>query len=246
MKITDSLGDRPWALPDKPWIMAQTWRELLFAHWPVSPDMLQGRIPHGLQLDTFDGQAWIGVVPFRMTNIHLHGLPPVPFTSEFLELNVRTYVTDGKRPGVWFFSLDAEHRLAVATARRWFHLPYFHAKMAERINGDRIAYESERIHRGAPAAHFSASYRPVSEVYHASPGTLEHWLTARYCLYTTDRRGRLQIGEIHHEPWPLQRAEAEIARNTMAASHGLVLPETAPILHYAHKLDVVLWGMEKV
>jgi hypothetical protein len=222
--------------------MAQRWHDLLFAHWPMPATALAGHIPAGLHLDTYEGQAWLGVVPFRMSGIRLHWLPPIPGLSAFPELNVRTYVTDGEKPGVWFFSLDAANRVAVAAARRWFHLPYFYARMQQQGED----YCSVRAHKGAPPAEFRAHYRPTGAPIQARPGSLEHWLTERYALYAASPQGRLWRGNIHHRPWPLQPAEAEISRNTMAQAHGIHLPDTAPLLHFARRLDVIVWALEEI
>lgn len=225
--------------PASPWIMYQTWSRLLFAHWPVDPAELRALIPASLPIDTFNGQAWVGVVPFYMSGVRFRYMPAIPTTREFCELNVRTYVVPtGGRPGVWFFSLDASSGLAVRGARQAFRLPYYNARMNLRRDGDRTYYQSQRVHRGAPDAAFRGRYGPVSPVFKAQPGTLEHWLTERYCLYTADRTGRIYRGDIVHTPWPLQQAEADITVNTMADAAGIVLPEQVPLLHYAERLDV--------
>jgi uncharacterized protein YqjF (DUF2071 family) len=232
---------RPWPVSGRPWVMAQTWRDLLFAHWPAATEALRLLVPDALELDIFDGRAWVGVVPFRMTGIRPRGLPPLPWSSAFAELNVRTYVTVGGKPGVFFFSLDAANPVAVATARRWFHLPYMNATMSCRNEGEAIDYASRRTHRGAPAAEFRARYEPTGPATLAERGSLAHWLTERYCLYTLDRRGQVMRGEIHHAPWPLQPATAEIATNTMASAAGITLPAAPPVLHFARRLDVAIW-----
>lgn len=234
---------RPWPAPARSWVMAQTWRDLLFAHWRVGAEALRPLVPAALELDTFEGQAWVGIVPFRMTGIRVRWLPPVPWLSAFAELNVRTYVTVGGKRGVYFFSLDAANPVAVATARRCFHLPYMNATMSCQSDGDAVVYSSRRTHRGAPAAEFRARYRPLGPVALAEPGSLARWLTERYCLYTVDPRGRTMRGEIHHAPWPLQPAKAEITANTMASAAGVTLPAEAPLLHFARRLDVVLWSL---
>jgi uncharacterized protein len=218
-----------------------SWHDLLFAHWPLPTEALGPLIPPGLELDRYDGRAWVGVVPFRMTAVGPRHAPRAPWVSAFLELNVRTYVTIGGKPGIWFFSLDAANPVAVAIARRWFHLPYFRARMRLRLDGDWIAYESRRTHRGFPGGEFRGRYRAAGPVFRSAPGSLEAWLTERYALYAADRRGRIYRGDIHHLPWPLQPAEAEIAVNTVADAHGLVLPDPPPLLHFARRLDVVAW-----
>jgi uncharacterized protein len=230
-------------MPDSPWIMTQTWNDLLFAHWRVDPDALRARIPAALELDRFDGAAWLGVVPFRMTNVGPRFVPPIPWLSAFPELNVRTYVTARGKPGVYFFSLDATNSLAVAGARTFFHLPYFGAEMTVQARGGWIDYESRRP---GERAVFLASYRPVGEPFEPRPGSLEHFLTERYCLHTIDPSGRVCTVDIHHPPWPLQTAEAQIGVNTMAAAAGITLPDDPPLLHFAMRQDMVAWPIECV
>jgi uncharacterized protein len=237
---------RPWPLPRGPWVMAQVWHDLLFAHWPLDPEALRPLLPDSLRIDTFEGQAWIGVIPFRMSGVRPRLVPPVPWLSAFPELNVRTYVTAEDKPGIWFFGLEAGNRLAVAAARSWFHLPYFHAEMSLQEAGGWIRYRSRRIHRGAPPADFAGRYRPRGEVALAAPGTLARWLTERFCLYTLDGGGRLVRGEIHHAQWPLQAAEAEIETNTMTRPHGLALPDVPPLLHFARRIEAVVWPLRRV
>ncbi|WP_232463391.1 YqjF family protein [Tumebacillus avium] len=241
MNLTDHTAHRPYPLPKGPWLMTQTWENLLFAHWPVNAAVLRQLVPATLELDTYDDQAWIGIVPFQMSNIHARGIPPIPGTAAFPELNVRTYVKHGGKAGVYFFSLDAANRLAVATARRFFHLPYFNAEMSVQVDEQsRVNYASRRTHRDAPPAVFQADYRPVSAVWHSQPGTLDHWLTERYCLYTT-YQNTVYCGEIHHLPWPLQHAEAEIRANTM-----FEVPDGAPLLQFAQKLVTLIWPLHKL
>jgi len=242
--ILKNVAHRPWPLPTGPWVMAQSWHDLLFAHWPVDAAILRPLLPPQLQIDTFEGHAWLAVVPFRMTDVRLRGAPAMPWLSAFPELNVRTYVACGGKPGVWFFSLDAGNSLAVAIARAWFHLPYFRARMSCAEREGWIHYQSERTHRGAPAGLLKGRYRSVDEV---SPhrGTLEYFLTERYCLYATDGHGQIIRGQIHHQPWRLQLAEAEFTGNAMAEAAGVVLPVRKPLLHFAKRQDVVVWWPER-
>lgn len=244
--ILSQQAHRPWPRPTNPWIMAQSWSQLLFAHWPVTVESLRPLIPANLQIDTFDGQAWVGVVPFYMSHVRARGLPLLPRTNAFCELNVRTYVTYNDKPGVWFLSLDAGNRLAVLGARRAFHLPYYNADMSLQREGETVKYESVRSHRGAQPADFQATYKPVSPIFYSTPGTLVSWLTERYCLYAADKGGHLYRGEIHHAPWPLQDAQADIQVNTMAQAGGVSLPDTPPLLHYAERLDVLTWYLRRV
>jgi uncharacterized protein YqjF (DUF2071 family) len=233
---------RPWPVPPSPWVMQQKWHDLLFMHWSIPPADIRPLIPEKLELETYNGSAWVGVVPFRMSGVRLRGTPAVPGLSAFPELNVRTYVRVQGKPGVWFFGLEADNALAVATARRWFHLPYFRAHMSCDQAGERIEYRSHRVHRDAPAADFRGVYTPVGTVFRALPGTLEHFLTERYCLYAA-AQGRIFRGEIDHAPWPLQPAEAEIEVNTMAESHGIRLLDTRPLLYFARLQEVKIWAI---
>ena len=237
---------RPYALPTRPWALQMTWRDLLFMHWPVPATALRPLIPDALTLDTFGGTAWLGVVPFDMSNIHPRYTFSVPGVSNFPELNLRTYVTAGGRAGVWFFSLDAGNPVAVQLARTGFHLPYFNAAMGCADIGGTIYYQSKRTHHNAPAADFIAAYRPVGEVGAADvevgrPDTVARFLTERYCLYSAAANGRVYRGEIHHRPWPLQSAEAEVQVNRMTGQIGVTLPDTAPLLHFSRQLEVVAW-----
>lgn len=246
MTILKHASHRPFPLPEGPWVMKQTWRNVLFAHWPVSPAAIRALVPEALQLDTYDGGAWVSAVALRMSGIRLRWLPPVPFASSFAQLNVRTYVTVDGKPGVFFFSLDAANPLAVWMAGRWLRLPYFHAQINVRAAGRHTAYALRRTHPNAPAAEFAAQYRPVSDVSAAQPGTLAHWLTERYCLYAIGKKGQICRGDLHHLPLPLQRAEAEISTNTMALAHDIRLPDVEPVLHYAHRVETVIWPLRSV
>ena len=234
MELTAFTQHRPWPLPRRPWVMAQSWHDLLFAHWPVPFSQLRPLVPGALPLDTFHGTCWVGVVPFHMSGVRLRGMPAVPRLSDFPELNVRTYVTIDDKPGVYFFSLDATNSMAVLGARAWYRLPYFHARMQVDVDaGDVVRYRSRRIQSGTPAAELVMRYQPTGPALPPLVGTLEYFLTERYCLYTVSRRGHIFRAEIHHPPWMLQAAEAEIQRNTMAEAAGITLPEKEPILHFA-------------
>jgi uncharacterized protein len=236
---------RPYPAPTSKPVMVQRWHDLLFMHWPVALELLRSHIPASLEIDTFDGQAWLAVVPFRMSNIYPRGLFPVPWLSAFAELNVRTYVIREGKPGVWFFSLDAANPIAVSIARNWFKLPYFNARMKCEENSRAISYSSHRTHRNAPSCDFVGTYKPVADVVIPKPGSLEYFLTARYCLYTADKKGNIYRGEIHHEPWPLQVADAKVEVNTMTDPIGMKLAGE-PLLHFSKRIDVKVWGLEQV
>jgi uncharacterized protein YqjF (DUF2071 family) len=229
-------------------VHGQSWHGLLFAHWALPPHALRPVVPAALPLDTFDGQAWLGIVPFVLRDLRLRGLPPVPGVSEFPETNVRTYVTLGGKPGVYFFSLDAGNPLAVAGGRL-LHLRYFPAAMAVGWRGAWLCYASRRLWPAGPGARRAAlrvRYRPVGPPAPPAAGSLDAWLTERYCLYTLDRRGRVVRLEIHHPPWSLQPAVAEVGTNTMTAPFGLRLPDVPPRLHYVHRQEMVGWAPEVV
>lgn len=236
--IEAATEHRPFPMAGGPWVMFQSWRELLFAHWPVPRDLLRPLVPWQLELEEFDGSAWIGLTPFRLTDLHPRFLPPIPRLSEFPEMNLRTYVRVGDRPGIYFFSLDAASRLAVLAARIGYRLPYFDARMATRLHGGWIEYHSRR-QRGD--AEFAGRYRPAGDVFHAEKGSLEYFLIERYALYTVLRSGTVLRGDIHHRRWPIQHADVEIERNTVAAAAGIPLPNRLPLTHYAHRQDTLVW-----
>ena len=240
------IAHRPCPLPQATWIMTQSWHDLLFAHWPVSTRELREKVPPGLELDLFDGHAYVGIVPFHMTNVAPRGVPAMPFVSTFTEMNVRTYVTVGGKPGVYFFSLDADSQMAVTVARTMFRLPYFTASMEVRADAGEVQYRSRRTSGDGAGAQFEGRYRPVGPVSPAPRGSLDWFLTERYCLYTVDESFRASRLEIHHPPWPLQPAEAEIMTNTMAEAAGIRLPSMAPLLHFAKRQDMLAWPMERV
>ena len=247
--VLSTVKHRPWPLPKRPWTMTQRWNDLLFAHWPLPPSEIAHLLPPGLVVDTFDGSAWLGVVPFWMDRVRMHGVPSVPGANRFPELNLRTYVREEgtNLAGVYFFSLDAANPLAVSIARLFFHLPYYWSHMDLREQeGGRFVYESER-HLTKRPVRFCAEYRslgPTRALAQSTPGTIEYFLTERYRLYTNGKKGRLLQGDIHHVPWPLEAAEAEFKANDLPAAHGLHLPDTPPLLFYARELVVYLWSLE--
>lgn len=204
-------------------------------------ESIQGLIPEPLQVDQINGMAWLSVASFRMTGVTRRGLPTVPGLSAFPELNLRTYVTDGKKPGVWFLSLEATSRLAVWAARRWFHLPYHLANIEVESERDEVHYRCQRRNMPVPIS-FEATYRPTSPPYLAKRDTLEHWLTERYCLYASSSKGNLYRVEVHHVPWPLQQAEATIACNNLGKPFNLVMEDAPSLLHFSRRIDTVVWS----
>jgi uncharacterized protein YqjF (DUF2071 family) len=244
--ILSNTGHRPWPLPSAPWIMTQRWNDLLFAHWPVPAAEITHLLPAHLTVDTFDGSAWVGVVPFWMDQIRLRGLPPIPGASRFPELNLRTYVRErhSNMAGVYFFSLDAANPLAVSVARTFFKLPYYWAKMRiDHRDNREFSYSSERRFTEQPVR-FRATYRSLGKP--CSGNDIGQFLTERYALYTSDRRGGIFKSNIHHTQWPLELAEAEIELNELPSTHGIRLPDTPPLLHYSRELVVYVWPLEPV
>ncbi|MFL5838909.1 MAG: YqjF family protein [Thermoleophilaceae bacterium] len=219
--------------------MGQSWENLAFLHWPVDRAALARVLPPQIEPDEFDGSAWVGVTPFEVRSFRLRNTLPVPVVSSFPEINVRTYVTRDDKPGIWFMSLDAGSRFAVHAARRAYRLPYHRARIGVRARNGEVDYASRRI--GGDAA-FTGRYRPVAPVREAQPGSFEHFAAERYCLYAL-AGDRVMRADIHHRPWPIQAAEAELSANTMARPYGIDLGGV-PRVHFARKLDVVIWSLE--
>lgn len=260
-----SIRDRPSGIP----LMHQSWGKLLFMHWPIDAKVLRPLIPSQLEIDTFDGRAWIGVVPFTMWGIRASFLPPIPGTSAFHELNVRTYVHYQGVPGVWFFSLDAANALAVWGARTFYHLPYFNAGMSLRQEENIITYSSTRTDaqtyagffapeksgfsadfncerfQSLPRAELNMSWKIGERLAESKPDSIEFFLTERYCLYAY-HRGKIYRSRIWHEPWPLRRAAIESCDSTMIESLGIEQPAGEPLLHYADSIAVNIWPLKKV
>jgi uncharacterized protein len=235
---------RPWPEPSRPWLIAQQWTNLLFAHWCVPHRLIEALLPPGIPVDLFEGSAWVSVTPFQLRGLRLRGLPPVPGLSGFPELNFRTYVSIAGKPGVWFFSLDAASGPAVAAARSLFRLPYHRAKMNVVIGSDgTVTYHSRRERTGAT---FDGVYRPAGHARRAVGGSLDHWLVERYCLYAMDDQQRLYRTEINHEPWALQPAECEVITNTIGEPAGIDLSRPPDRVAFSARLDVVNWLPERV
>jgi uncharacterized protein YqjF (DUF2071 family) len=211
------------------------WADVLFAHWAVEPAVVDATLPEGLSADTYDGEAYLGVVGFRMESIRPRG---APVGLSFPELNLRTYVDGPDGPGIYFFNLDADDRLGVTVARRLFRLPYYQARMRVTETGDGFRLRSARVHSGAPLAGFDGTYRPTGEPSEPDPGSLAHFLTERYRFYVADDGGRVYVGPVDHPPWPLQGAELEIRENDLFAANGFDDPDGDPLVHYSSGVDV--------
>ena len=239
-----ALRERPAETP----LLRQDWSELLFLHWPVPAELLQPHLPPRLKIDTHDGMAWLAVVPFKMSKVRTRFSPPVPGASVLLELNVRTYVHLDGVPGVWFFSLDATNALAVWVARTFFNLPYLRATMRfDRPGADLRQFTSTRTHGGVPPAAFRATWKLGAPLPPAEPGSLEFFLTERYCLYASNRaQTKLYQGRVAHEPWPLRAAQVLHLESSLLESHGLPTPAGPPVVHAGGLVNVELWPMRRV
>ncbi len=243
--ILFATAHRPWPAPMTPWIMTQRWNDLLFLHYAFPPAIIRSLVPEALTLDTYQQRAWVSVVPFWINHLRPPGVPSLPWFSHFAEINVRTYVTHGDKPGVYFFSLDASNLSAVWGARVFYRLPYWQAAIQVKgRGGPEIEYTSKRHHGPKPAA-FRCTYGPGSSTLQGRPGSLEHFLTERYCLYAYNRK-RLYRGEIHHLPWEMQEAKMELGENSMAQTAGITLPPQPDVAHFARELKVLFWAPERL
>jgi uncharacterized protein len=237
---------RPYPPPSGQWIMEQTWADLLFAHWSLPHEVVQRAVPAELPVDTFDGKAWVGVVPFHLRGLRARGLPSIPAISSFPELNLRTYVTIGGKPGVYFFSLDAGNKLGVAGARTLFHLNYFDALMSITRGADGFTFLSRRADRRSATVDFSARYRADGKGFRAQPGTLEYFLVERYCLYSVSAARRVYRLDIHHKPWLLQPAVAQLDPGALFTASNLPAPSDGPLLHFSPVQEMIGWLPDRV
>lgn len=243
MDIYKKVDHRPWPLPANKWIMRQAWRNVLFLHWPVRPGILRPHIPAALEIDTFEGFAWLGIVAFTMKGIYFRGLP-FSVVPSFSEVNVRTYVTHKGKPGVLFMSLDVDDWASLNIAKRWYRLPYHPANIAVQKDGGAIHYTSVRK-AGSPLV-FKGNCSPSSDVYFPNGGTLDHWLTERYCFYTTRNGKEIFYGEIHHPPWPLKKTDIQINQHTLFSPWNIEISKDMPIAHFSEGVDSLMWNGKKL
>jgi uncharacterized protein len=270
--VTDPHGilrktdHRPYPLPSGPWIMRQTWSKVLFAHWSFPPRLIQPLLPPGLELDTFEHQAYISVLPFRISGVRIRMSPPIPGATEMLQINIRTYVKRDDKPGIYFFALDTDHLPTVWLTQLTLGLPYHHARISlkNRFKGYISTVEcisqrldtaasnlypkgKQTVHKGKQSREDGAlhvSYYPSSDARQAKVDSLEHWLTERYCMYTV-HAGKLLRLDIHHHPWSLQTANAEFHRQSlltpMQNKLGFDLPVTPSLVEYAERIEALMW-----
>jgi uncharacterized protein YqjF (DUF2071 family) len=237
--------------PDQPVLLHQNWHHLLFLHWEVPAAELQSLLPLRLTVDTFEGKAYVGLVPFTLTGVRPVMTPPLPWISSFHEINVRTYVhREGRDPGVWFFSLDASSSIAVAAARAAYHLPYFGAGIDFRVHpgaSPSIDFDSRRTDaRGTMPADAHIRYQPVEgPAAPAAYGTLEHFLVERYILYAEDEQRQMYRARVHHQPYPVQRADVLALDETLIWAAGIKRPEQPAYRHYASEVNVKVYPLER-
>jgi len=226
-------------------LLGMTWRDVGFCHWPVEPSVVAATLPDGLTVDIKDGQAWLGVVPFEMADIRPRGSP---VGRSFGELNLRTYVTDGETPGVYFYNLDADDRLSVALARRLFELPYYRASMTVDRTADGVRFRSRRTDGRAPAADFDATYGPAegAETHEPAPRSLESFLVSRYRFYVADDSGQIYFADIGHDPWPLRAGTVEVRENDLFEANGFDHPDGDPVVHYSPGIDVTAGRLRRL
>ncbi len=251
-----SVEHRPWLPPDAHWLFSQSWNDALFAHFPIDPLTLRRLVPEALTLDLYDGVAWLTISPFCISHLRPSGVPPLPGLSSFPQVNLRTYVTMQGKPGLFYFSADVANLSAVWFARIFFRMQYWQSKI--QISGATIRAHNpaertirvrcSRLH--GPAAldgpvKFDAAYSPEGKIERARRGSLDEFLTERYCVYSWNRR-KFYRTEVHHQPWPLQRASVEIRANTIAEPLGLALPIEPALCHFSRSLKMLIWAPESI
>jgi uncharacterized protein len=242
---------KPRPLPAGRWAMTQRWNDLLFAHWPIPASRIGALLPDWLEADTFQGSAWLGAVPFWLDRIKVRGVPAIPGLRNFPDLNLRTYVRDRYTgtPGIFFFSVDSNNLLAIAAAHFIYHLPYFLAEMHLEQRSEREFAFYSRRRFASDRVIFKARYRglgPSRRLVEIRSGSFEHFMSERPCVFSTNRAGQPIRANLHHVPWPLEEAEAEIERNDLPAALGIKLPAAPPILHYSRRMALYIWQLERL
>ncbi|WNS76922.1 DUF2071 domain-containing protein [Bacillus sp. DTU_2020_1000418_1_SI_GHA_SEK_038] len=245
MKLIYDNAHRPYPIPSDYWIMRQAWRNLLFIHWPISLEKVRQFVHPSLHIDTFDGDAWLGIIIFEMEGIYPRGFPSISIIPPFAEINVRTYVHYNGKPGIYFMSLDVGDLASLTIAKRWLHLPYKHSHISIQKIGKAFYYDSIRVKQTNPQIICKGSYSPVKDIFFPIEGTLDHWLTERYCFFSSNKRDNLYCCEIHHDPWPLQQAEAIIKKNTLFTPFQIDISDIQPIFHFSKGVDSLIWNIKK-
>lgn len=246
MNLINDIIHRPFPLPSKNWIMRQKWRNVLFLHWPIPVEKLRPHIPSSLQIDTFNGSAWLGIILFVLEGIFPFEIPSISLTPKFPEINVRTYVKYDGKPGIYFLSIDVMNWASLKIAKNWYHLPYHSSQIFFQKEEQKFHCHSIRKGNENTPISFKGKYAPVSEVYFPKEGTLDHWLIERYCLYSSNNGINIYCGDIHHRPWPLQKAKIELVKNTLFTPFHFDLFEEKPIAHFSIGVDSLIWNIKKI
>ena len=244
MHIGKKVEHRSWPLPSNKWIMRQVWRNVLFLHWPIKPRLIRPHLPPELEIDTFEGFAWMGIVAFTMKGIYFRGLP-FSVVPSFPEVNVRTYVVYKGKPGVFFLSLDVDDWASLNIAKRWYRLPYNPANIEVRT-GENGAIQYKSVRKAGNPLAFEGSCIPTNDTYFAESGTLDHWLTERYCFYTTRNGKDIYHGDIHHLPWPLKKVDVHINQHTLFSPFNIHVSNDPPIAHFSQGVDSLMWNGKKL
>ena len=219
----------------KRWTMTQVWENVLFAHWSLPMEVVRKHIPAELEVDTFNGEAWVGVILFKMNGFKLR-FTPFRYPFSFPEINLRTYVKVNERPAIFFMTLDAADPLVVSVAKRWYRLPYFHAKMSFSKQEDMISFHSERKSVGDSVV-IGGEFYPVSEQFVPKDGSIDHWLTERYVYFNKDPNNHIYWGEVYHEPWQLRKVSGKFSDNTLLHPYQIELPGEPHLLHYSRGVE---------
>jgi uncharacterized protein YqjF (DUF2071 family) len=243
--VAREVGHRPWPPPRSPWVLAQTWLDTCFLHWPVEPEAVRRAVPHELPIETFEGRAWVTITPLFIRASRPRLVPPVFPWASFPEVNLRTYTTVDGKPGIYFLSLECASAVAVAVARAIYRLPYRLARIAMRREGPRTTVRSRRIGPGPRQVGLAVGYQPVGDPVTTAPGSLDHWLLERYCCYGVDRLLGVLRTEIQHPPWRVRGADVEVRENTLASAHRLPL-QGEPLVHLGDRQDVLFWAPRRV
>lgn len=240
------LDHRPFPLPSSPWLLSQVWEDLLFMHYPMDPNVLRDYVPRELELDVFQNKAWITIIPFRVTKMKGRGIPSLPLLKEYLEINVRTYVKYKGIPGIYFFSLDANHPLFVIGIKTAIGLPFKHAHIVFNQMENSFRFKHHRQSDKHATEKIELTYKPGEVLFETLPGTLDYWLLERYCMYSY--LGKYLIrGDIHHDKWKVSKATATTSINTMLS---FLSPDNCPkipsFLHYSKRRRVFCYPPKRV
>jgi uncharacterized protein YqjF (DUF2071 family) len=251
-----AVEHRPWLPPDSHWLLSQSWNDVLLLHFAMKPETLRRLVPEELTLELYEGVAWLTISPFSASHVRPSGVPPLPGISFSSQISVRTYVTMGGKPGIYYFSMDTTNLSTVWFARMFFRMQYWHSSIqvsgatinSPKTQNAEIHFRARRLHGPAAqngAARLDVEYAPEGAPTRARTGSLNEFLTERYCVYSCHRKSFYRT-EIHHQPWPLQQVQVDLRDNSMAEPLGLTLPEEPELCHFSRSLKMLTWAPERV